>query len=71
LYRTQAQDTAASLAAPQEVNAAASKWADAVALQRLDPVASFARASELGRLLAQMHGWIAAVQSLMERLSRH
>ena len=38
---------------------------------KLDPVPSFARASELGRLLAQMHGWIAAVQSLMERLSRH
>jgi len=56
---------------PQEVDAAARNWAEAVAMQLLDPVASFARASELGRHLAQTHGWDAAVRSLMERLSRH
>ncbi len=53
---------------PQEVDAAARYWADAIAMQLLDPAASFSRASELGRLLAQTHSWDGAVRSLMDRL---
>ena len=56
---------------PQEVDAAARNWADAVAMQLLDPAASFSRATELGRHLAQTLSWDAAVRSLMDRLVRH
>jgi glycosyltransferase involved in cell wall biosynthesis len=55
---------------PQEVEAAARNWADAIALQLLDPTASFSRASELSKFLAQTLGWKAAVQSLVDTLGR-
>ena len=53
---------------PQEVDAAASNWANAVAMQLLDKGASFSRAYELGRHLAQTLSWAAAARSLMDRL---
>ena len=56
---------------PQEVDAAARNWADAIAMQLLDPAASFSRATELGRLLAKTLSWDAAVRSLMDSLVRH
>lgn len=56
---------------PEEVNAAAQNWASAIAMQLLDRAASFSRAAELGKHLAQTIGWDAAVQSLMDKLGRH
>lgn len=56
---------------PQEVEAAARNWASAIAMQLLDPAASFSRAAELSNHLAQTLGWNAAVRSLMDSLGRH
>ena len=53
---------------PDDIEVAANNWANAIAMQLLDRTASFSRAAELSKHLAQTLGWDAAVRSLMERL---
>jgi len=58
----------AVVATPQDADEAAKNWASAIGMQLLDKVASFARARELGSVLANSFTWDAEIAKLIREL---
>ena len=53
---------------PQDVDAAAIKWADAIAVQLMDKPASFARSAKLCEVLVGEIGWDRATRELIAKI---